>query len=114
MREPPAVSGFTLIELMVALVLLSVVSLDLATTLVSAHRGLVASNQWMRATQLAAEGLEQLRTGQVLEVGQADAEFRRSASESTWPGHASLRRLEVTVSWNDGANKVQLVTLARH
>ena len=106
--------GFTLIELLIALALLSTVALGLSTTLITTHRALTASGKWMQAAQLAAEGLEQLRAGQVPGGVHLAGDFERSASVTPWGGHPGLRRLEVTVSWNDGdTHTLQLVTLAR-
>jgi prepilin-type N-terminal cleavage/methylation domain-containing protein len=106
--------GFTLIELLVALALLSAVALGLSTTLITTHRALTASGKWMQAAQLAAEGLEQLRAGQIPGSGPLAGDFERSASMMPWDGHPGLSRLEVTVSWNDGdTHTLRLVTLAR-
>jgi prepilin-type N-terminal cleavage/methylation domain-containing protein len=106
--------GFTLIEVMIALTLLSVVALSLSTTLISTHRALTASGKRMQATQLAAEAMEQLRAGQMPEGVHFAEGFDRSAQATVLDGQAGLRRLEVTVSWNDGdAHTLQLVTLAR-
>jgi prepilin-type N-terminal cleavage/methylation domain-containing protein len=107
-------SGFTLIELLVALTLLSTVALGLSTTLITTHRALTASGKRMHAAQLAAEGLEQLRAGQVPGGVHLTGGFTRSAVVRPWGGHLNLQRLEVTVSWNDGdTHTLQLVTLAR-
>lgn len=112
--EGPTVKGFTLVELMVALVLLSVAALGLTTTLISTHRALRVSQKWMEATQLAIEGIEQLRAGQVPASAPSTGAFARSAVIVPWDGHFGLQQLEVTVSWNDGEqHRFQLVTLAR-
>jgi prepilin-type N-terminal cleavage/methylation domain-containing protein len=106
--------GFTLIEVMIALTLLSVVALSLSTTLISTHRALTGSGRRMQATQLAVEAMEQLRAGQVPEGMNSAEGFDRSAQATLWDGQAGLRRLEVTVSWNDGdTHTLRLVTLAR-
>jgi prepilin-type N-terminal cleavage/methylation domain-containing protein len=106
--------GFTLIELLVAVTLLSGVALALSTTLITTHRLLAASGKRMQAAQLAAEALEQLRAGQVPRAGRLAGDFERSTLVTPWGGHPVLRRLEVTVSWNDGdTHTLQLVTLAR-
>lgn len=106
--------GFTLIEVMVAVFLLSVMSLALSSTLVSTQRARARSERWLQATQLAAEGIEQLRAGQALSAVGIAAGFERSGEVTPWNGQLGLYRLEVTVSWNDGApQKFQLATLAR-
>jgi prepilin-type N-terminal cleavage/methylation domain-containing protein len=112
--QPHESHGFTLVELLVALALLSAVALALTTTLIKTHRLLAASGKRMQATQLAAEALEQLRAGQVPGAVHLAGDFERSTLVTPWGGHPDLRRLEVTVSWNDGnIHTLQLVTLAR-
>lgn len=105
--------GFTLVEVMVALFLLSGVALGLTTTLMATQRARVVSEQRMQAVLLAAEGIEQLRAGQALgAVGRPF--FERTGTVAPWGAHAGLQRLEVTVTWNDGdPQQLQLVTLAR-
>jgi prepilin-type N-terminal cleavage/methylation domain-containing protein len=112
MRRVCVNSGFTLVELMTALGLLSAVALGLTTTLISTQKALTASEKWMQAAQLAAEALEQLRAGQIPGPGRSG--FERTTAVGPWPGHPGLRRLEVRVAWNDGTSHTyQLVTLAR-
>ncbi len=104
--------GFTLVELMTARALLSAVALGLTTTLISTQKALTASAKWMQAAELAAEALEQLRAG--YDPGPARDGFERRTNVSAWPGHTGLRRLEVTIAWNDGTpHTYQLATLAR-
>jgi len=106
--------GFSLIEVLVALVVLSLLGPALTTTLVHAHRTSAATTRWMHATQLAAEGLEQLRAGQGLGPLHGNGDFDRSARSEVWNGHPGLYRMEVTVSWSDGTtHTVHLATLAR-
>jgi prepilin-type N-terminal cleavage/methylation domain-containing protein len=106
--------GFSLIEVLVALVVLSTLGLALTATLVHAQRTAASSARWLQATQLAAEGLEQLRAGQPLGPVRNNGNFTRSGSATAWNGHPGLYRLEVTVSWvDDTTHDVQLVTLAR-
>ncbi len=112
MRGRPAMTGFTLVEVLMATLLLSTVALGLTSTLVHAQRVRAASERWMLATQLAAEGIEQLRAGQALGPVLA-AGFERSGRTAPWSGHPGLQRLEVAVSWDDGQpHSFQLVTLA--
>ncbi len=107
-----SITGFTLVEVMVAVVLLSVVALGLTATLISTQRALAVSEKWMRATQFAAEGIEQSRAGQSLSV--VPDGFARSVRIAPWNGHVGVLRLEVTVAWNDGgARSLQLTTLVR-
>lgn len=114
MRRTPAAHGFTLIELMIALVLLSAAALGLGSTLLGTQHAFAVSRRWVRAAQLAADGLEQLRAGQPPGPVHDAAEFTRAVAVTPWSGHVGLQRLEVTVTWNDGEpHTVRLVTLAR-
>ena len=47
--------GFTLIEVLMAVVLLSTMALALSRTLIASQRARAASERWMQATRLAAE-----------------------------------------------------------
>lgn len=108
------VRGFTLVEVIIAVFLLSVIALGLTNTLIGAQRARVVSERWMQATQLAAEGIEQLRAGQALEPTRIAGYFDRASRVVAWNDHPGLSRLEVTVSWNDGAPRsFQLTTLVR-
>lgn len=97
-----------------AVLLLSAIALGLTRTLVGAQRARAVSEKWMQATQLAAEGIEQLRAGRTLGPLRIAGGFERSGSATLLTGHAALYRLEVTVSWNDGQpHSMQLSTLVR-
>jgi len=105
--------GFTLMEVLVAVALLSVTALAVTTTLVSAQQARARSERWMQAMQLAAEGMEQLRAGAAA-VAAAPPGYERTTTVTAWNGHVGLYALEVTVTWNHwGAQQLQLTTLAR-
>ena len=107
-------SGFTLVEVIVAVLLLSIMALGLTTTLANAQHARATSERWMRATQLAAQGLEEFRAGQPLRDEDVPTGFRRSGGVRPVAGHSGLYRLEVTVEWDDGEpRKLDLTTLAR-
>lgn len=113
-RAAPTEGGFSLIEVLVATLLLSTVALALTRTLTGAQRGRAISEQWLLATQLAAEGIEQLRAGGRLEDVPLDRAIERVGASVPWAGHPGLRRIEVTVSWDDGERYTfQLATLVR-
>jgi prepilin-type N-terminal cleavage/methylation domain-containing protein len=95
--------GFTLIEVLVAVLLLSMMALSLTRTLMVSQRARATSERWTQAAQLAAEGIEQLRAGHPLGPIRVPGEFSRRAEVAAWNGHAGLVRLVVTVSWHDGA-----------
>ena len=106
-------SGFTLIEVIISVLLLSVIALALTSTLVSTQRALTQSKKWMIASQLAADGLERLRAGGQVPAEHLAGGFDRTAIRQP-AGGAELDRLEVTVTWRDDApHEVHLVTLAR-
>ena len=107
-------SAFTLVEVVVAILLLSAIALALTNTLVSAQHARSVSERWLQATQLAAEGIEQLRAGNSVGPVSVDSGFARSGSASPWAGHSGVYRLDVRVSWNDGRPQdLQLSTLVR-
>jgi prepilin-type N-terminal cleavage/methylation domain-containing protein len=111
---PGTPRGFTLIEVLVAVLLLSTMALTLSRTLIASQRARATSERWTQAAQLAAEGVEQLRTGQALGPVRIPGDFGRRAAVTAWNGHDRLVQLVVTVSWNDGsAHDFQLSTLAR-
>lgn len=106
--------GFTLVEVLAAVGLLSIIALAVAQTLATSLRSAVASGRWMRATQLAAEGMERLRAGDAPGAIAVAGEFERQGVVAPWADNTRLLRLEVSVTWNDGeAHVVQLVSLAR-
>ena len=106
--------GVTLIEVLVAVVLLSTMALALTQTLIASQRARAVSERWIQATQLAAEGLEQLRAGHALRPLRNAGDFERRGEVTAWHGHDGLLLLAVTVSWNDGApQECQLSTLVR-
>jgi len=106
--------GFSLVETMVATLLLSAIALAVTQTLVGALRARARSERWMQATQLATEGMEQLRAGHALGAVAFSTGFERSGSVTPWTGHPGLQHVEVTVSWNDGEpHSFQLTTLVR-
>lgn len=114
MRVRRPLAGFTLVEVAVATLLLSAIALAVTQTLVGAMQVRAQSERWMQATQLATEGIEQLRAGHILRPIPANTGFARSGGALPWSGHPGVQRLEVTVSWNDGAShSVQLHTLVR-
>jgi len=106
--------GFTLVEVLVAVLLLSSMALTLTQTLIASERARATSERWTQAAQLAAEGIEQLRAGHPLTAIRIPGAFERHATVTPWSGHAGLVELAVTVSWNDGApHDLQLHTLER-
>jgi prepilin-type N-terminal cleavage/methylation domain-containing protein len=107
-------NGFTLVEVLIALLLLSATALALTQTLLGTQHTRAVGEKWMHATQLAVEGIERFRAGHALGAVPPNGGFERSGDVTPWDGHPGLYRLEVTVSWNDGEpRRLQLITLAR-
>lgn len=114
MSATPGAQGFSLIEVLIAMAILSVISLAVSTTLIGAQRARGTSERWMQALQLAAEGIEQVRAGHALGAVRIAGAFKRSGRVTPWRDHPGLYQLEVTVSWDDPQpHALQLVTLAR-
>ena len=114
MQQRGAPAGFSLVEMMVATLLLSAIALAVTETLVSAARARARNERWMQATQLATEGIEQLLAGHPLRPLPERSTFERRSTVSPWNGHSGVQRLEVSVSWDDGeAHLMRLATLAR-
>jgi len=106
--------GFTLVEVLVAVLLLSSMALTLTQTLMVSERGRATSERWTQAAQLAAEGIEQLRAGHPLAPIRIASDFERHAEVTPWKAHARVAEVVVTVSWNDdGPHDFQLHTLER-
>ena len=109
-----AARGYSLIEVLVAVLLFSLVATALAQTLVITGRARYASANWMRATQLAGERIEAVRAGIVADERPAVGIFRRETTVAPFAGHPGLTRIDVTVSWTDSEPKqFTLSTLVR-
>jgi len=68
------------------------------------------SAQWMRAVQLAADGIERLRGGQAMRP----CPDGFACSGYVTPGNDSVVRIAVSVDWYDGApRRYYLMTLAQ-
>lgn len=99
--------GFTLVEAVVALLLVTVTALALTQCLLTAQRAQRESGRWMRAVALAEQAIEQAR------AGVADGGDTISGCERRWTSAAAgpgLRRLEADVTWE--AHRFHLQTLA--
>jgi len=104
-------AGFSLVEVVVALLLVSGAALAVTSTLLAAQRSQRTSERWLQAVQLAADGVEALRAGLALTPVAPQTGFERSGrvvTEATRPGVAEV---EVTVRWDDdGARAYRLAT----
>lgn len=97
--------GSSLIEVLIALLVFSIVATALAQTLLVALRARRTSGYWMQATQLAVEGVERARSGQPGPDAETLGMFERHLR--TEPGDASLplERVDVSVDWQDDGPK---------
>lgn len=96
--------GFTLIEAMVALLLVSVTALALTHCLLAAQRAQLQSGRWMHAVSLAEQAIEQARASR---SGGGDAlggYARHWTCADAGPG---LRRLEAEVTWQSQSFRIQ-------
>lgn len=99
--------GFTLVEVLVALLLLSIGALALADSLLAARRLQVESGRWMQAAALAEQGIERARAGACGD--DVEGSFTRTCSSAA---HGRLRRIEVHVRWSrPAARELSLTTL---
>lgn len=104
--------GFTLIEVVVAVLLFAIGAAALAETLVVAQRVRASSARWVEALALAEERLERLRAGDRSEEGPARGGFTCSWRSDPWEDAAQLERVEVAVEWQDrGAQRLALTAL---
>ena len=109
-----AARGFTLVEVLVALLLFAVVAAALAQTLVGAQQARASSARWQRATGLAEERLERLRAGDRSEDGGPIGAFTRAWRAGAVSGVPDLERVDVTVDWDDrGPQRLTLTALLR-
>jgi prepilin-type N-terminal cleavage/methylation domain-containing protein len=104
-------TGESLIEVLIALLIFSIVATGLAQTLMVALRARRTSGYWMEATQLAVERVEQARSGDRGQDSETLGMFQRGLRLQ--PGLASLRleRIDVTVEWQDDGPKAFTLSL---
>lgn len=91
--------GFTLIEVVVALLILSMSAVAVTEALLTAQRAQRLSSRWMRAVELADEAMElgrKSRRSGSDEVG----DFRREWTVETADADLGLSRIEVSVDWS--------------
>lgn len=110
-HEADGAGGFTLLEVIVALAILSGLVITLIVTL-NFHIGFVERNKALTtATLLAREKLEELRLGEVSESAKGD--FAARFEGFTWKydtgggdggetGLVGLKKVSLTVFWGEG------------
>ncbi len=100
MKKLRTEEGFTILEVMVAIIILSVSLLMLLHMAMIAIDGNDWSNQATRSTQLLQEKLEELRTGMLLTNGVDTVDnIARTWTVSNSSSH--LRRVDITASWQN-------------
>lgn len=106
--------GFTMIELLVAVAIFTLLAAALAQTLVRAQHVRASSARWLRATQLAEERLERLRAGDRTDDAGPIGEFTRVWQAQPAVDPPGLDRVDVVVTWEDGGpQRFVLSALAR-
>ncbi len=101
--------GFTLIEVLISLVILSLSLLALAGLMVITTKNNSFGNYLTEAVTLAQDKLEELRainwnnivSGADTKKGATQIDFNRSWNVST---NGSIKTIEITVDWNDKTN----------
>jgi len=93
--------GFTLVELLVAIGIGSVIALALTQQVILAHEARRTGARWMRATQLATQSLEGARAGDRSGDDDGVDGFALSRRSEAVPGYPDLERIAVTVTWHD-------------
>jgi len=116
-RSESGAGGFTLVEIMIALFILSVGLLAVATMQISAIRGNAMGNDVTHATLLAQDMLEQLKSStNILTVADSnDVEGIYNRSWTLTAASGVARTAAVTVSWTTMGNthNVVLTTITR-
>lgn len=99
-RQAGAVRGFTLIEVIVALGLLSMVALALTETLLGTQRALFLAEHQMEATVLAADALERARAAPGSDSDR-HGRFERRWTAAPADEALGLWQIDVVVEWSD-------------
>jgi prepilin-type N-terminal cleavage/methylation domain-containing protein len=102
--------GFTLIEIMIALVVMSIGLTALAAVQISAIRGNAFSKRMTTAMSIADGKMEQIKNGlyasiiseSATQVTQSNMNFTRQVTITNGP-LANTKTVNVTVSWSEGS-----------
>jgi type IV pilus assembly protein PilV len=105
-------NGFTLIEVMIALVVMSIGLTALAAVQISAIRGNAFSKRMTTAVSIADGKMEQIKNGSyasiisesATQVTQSNMNFTRQVMVTNNSPLANTKTVNVTVSWSDGSN----------
>lgn len=128
-RTTESDTGFALLELLIALVLLAIGILAVAQIFPAGTRGQLKDRMMTTAAFYAQEKIERLAelhwedvdlalgahpTGGLESLGAANVYKRRWVVEILPPPLENLKKITVSVSWNAGADSVQATTYVRH
>jgi prepilin-type N-terminal cleavage/methylation domain-containing protein len=107
-------AGFTLIEVVVAMLLFAVGAAALAQTLVIAQRTRASSARWGQALALAEQRLERWHAGERDDETTQVGEFTLRTTAEAFDGSELLERVAITVEWQDrGPQRLALAGLLR-
>jgi type IV pilus assembly protein PilV len=101
--------GFTLIEVMIALVVMSIGLTALAAVQISAIRGNAFSKRMTTAVSIAEARMEQIKNGSyasiisesAIQVTQSNMNFTRQVAVTNNSPLANTKTINVTVSWSE-------------
>jgi type IV pilus assembly protein PilV len=104
--------GFTLIEIMITLVILSIGLTALAGLQVSAIKGNTFSKRMTAAVSIANEKLEQMKdtdyanilSESSTQITRSNMRFTRQVTVTNNSPLANTKTVNVTVTWSDGSN----------
>ena len=100
-------NGFTLIEIMIAILILVVALLGMAGVTVSVINGNAFSKEVTSATTLAQDKMEELKNtayGSIVSGSDTDSIYSRTWAVTADSPIADTKTVEVTVSWSRGGN----------
>jgi prepilin-type N-terminal cleavage/methylation domain-containing protein len=114
MRSKPSVSfeeGFTLLEIMIALVILSIALVALAGLQVSAIKGNAFSKRMTTAVSIGNEKMEQLKNSSYanilsespIQVTQSNMNFTRQVTVTNNNPLPNMKTVNVMVTWSDSS-----------
>jgi type IV pilus assembly protein PilV len=103
--------GFTLIEVMIALVVMSIGLTALAAVQISAIQGNVFSKRMTTAVSIADEKMEQIKSNLYTEIvsesssqiTQSNLNFTRQVTVTNNSPLTNTKTINVTVSWSEGS-----------
>jgi Tfp pilus assembly protein PilV len=95
-----AETGFGLVEVIVATLVLGMIALGVTHTLLVSQATRRAASVWLRAGQLAQQRMERIRAGATPDQIITDSGFIVASSSASVGAVEGLVRIEVTVTWD--------------